>query len=208
MPPSSETITGIAGETMVWLTAATSMPSVSPTKITFLREPLFPIVPSVLHKPGDDAERSPEFCQLLWPKLPSGAVFEPLTTLLAALDQEPSLLGGVQPHHPVVLWIPLPVEQAFLLQPLSQTRDARGVNLEAVANLSLAYPVLLDEHGQEEPRSRTEAHLTLKGVLHPPEGETQKGHQRAVVTRLLRQHLALLLRMSVIQHLVVTSGFN
>src|SRR5215207_1339737 len=208
MPPSSETITGIAGETIVWLTAATSMPSISPTKITFLREPLFPIVPSVLHKPGDDAERLPEFRQLLWTKLPSGAVFEPLTTLLAALDQEPSLLGGVQPNHPVVLRIPLPAEQAFLLQPLRQTRDARGVDLEPLANLSLAYPVLVDEHGQEEPRRRAEAHLALEGVLHPPKGETQKRHQRAVARGLLRQHLALLLRMSVIQHLVVTSGFN
>src|SRR5215218_5755190 len=174
------------------------MPSVSPTKITFLREPLFPIVPSVLHKPSDDAERSPEFCQLLWTKLPSGAVFEPLTTLLAALDQEPSLLGGVQPHHPVVLRIPLPVEQAFLLQPLRQTRDARGVDLKPVSNLSLAYPVLLDEHGQEEPRRRTEDHGTLKRLLHRPKGETQKGHQRAVVTLVLRQNLAILLRMSVI----------
>src|SRR5919112_6257608 len=208
MPPSSETMTGIAGETMVWLTAATSMPSISPTKITFLREPLFPIFPSILHKPGDNAERPPEFRQLLWTKLPSGAVFEPLTTLLAALDQAASLLGGVQPHHPVVLRIPLPVEQAFLLQPLRQTRDARGVDFEPVANLSLAYPVLLDEHGQEEPRRRTETHLTLKGVLDPPEGKTQKGHQRAVARRLLRQHLALLLRMSVFKHLAVTSRFN
>src|SRR5215211_4496797 len=196
MPPSSETITGIAGETMVWLTAATSMPSVSPTKITFLREPLFPIVSSVLHKPGDDAERSPEFCQLFWTKLLSGAVFEPLTTLLAALDQEPSLLGDVQPHHPVVLRIPLPVEQAFLLQPLRQTRDARGVDLEPVANLSLAYPVLVDKHGQEEPRRRAQAHLALKGVLHPPKGETQKRHHRAIAPGPLRQRLALLLRMS------------
>src|SRR5215204_6850224 len=146
MPPSSETITGIAGETMVWLTAATSMPSVSPTKITFLREPLFPIVPSVLHKPGDDAERSPEFCQLLWPKLPSDAVFEPLATLLAALDQEPSLLGGLQPHYPVVLRIPLPAQQTLPLKPLRKARYARGVNFEPLANLSLAYPVLVDEH--------------------------------------------------------------
>src|SRR5215211_221590 len=177
MPPSSETMTGIAGETMVWLTAATSMPSISPTKITFLREPFFPISSSVLHQPGNDAERPPEFRQVLWTKPPSGSIFEPLTTLLATLDQEPSLLGGVQPHYPVVLRIPLPVEQAFLLQPLRQTRDARGVDLEPVANLSLAYPVLLDEHGQEKPRRRAEAHLTLKGVLHPPKSETQKGHQ-------------------------------
>src|ERR671921_92476 len=97
MPPSSETITGIAGETMVWLTAATSMPSISPTKITFLREPFLPILPSVLHQLGNDAERPPEFRQLLWTKLPSGAVFELLTTLLTALDQAASLLGGVKP---------------------------------------------------------------------------------------------------------------
>src|ERR671917_2112788 len=198
MPPSSETITGIAGETMVWLTAATSMPSVSPTKITFLREPLFSIVPSVLHKPGDDAERSPEFCQLLWTKLPSGAVFEPLTTLLTALDHAPSLLGGVQPHHPVVLRIPLPAQQTLPLEPLRKARDARGVNLEPVANLSLANPVLVDDHSQEKPRRCAEAHLTLKGVLHPPKGEAQKGHQRAIARRLFRQHLAFLLRMSVI----------
>jgi hypothetical protein len=48
-------MTGIAGETMVWLTAATNMPSISPTKITFLRVPLFPIFPLVLHEPRDDA---------------------------------------------------------------------------------------------------------------------------------------------------------
>src|SRR3712207_3359 len=47
------------------------------------------------------SERPPKFRQLLRTKLPSGAVFEPPTTLLAALDQEPSLLGGVQPDHPV-----------------------------------------------------------------------------------------------------------
>src|SRR5215218_1333720 len=198
MPPSSETMTGIAGETMVWLTAATSMPSISPTKITFLREPFFPIPSSVLHQPGNDAERPPEFRQLLWTKPPSGSIFEPLTTLLATLDQEPSLLGGVQPHHPVVLRIPLPAQQTLPLEPLRKARDARGVDLEPVANLSLAYPVLLDEHSQEEPRRRTQAHLALEGVLHPPKGETQKGHQRAVARGLLRQHLALLLRMLVI----------
>src|SRR5215207_7098163 len=196
MPPSSETITGIAGETIVWLTAATSMPSISPTKITFLREPLFPIVPSVLHKPGDDAERLPEFRQLLWTKLPSGAVFEPLTTLLAALDQEPSLLGGVQPNHPVVLRIPLPAEQAFLLQPLRQTRDARGVDLEPVANVSLAYPILVEEHGQKEPRRRAEANLALEGALHPPKGEPQKWHHRVIAPRLLRQPLDHFFRTS------------
>src|SRR5215218_11030741 len=108
MPPNSETMTGIAGETMVWLTAATSMPSISPTKITFLRETLFPIFPLVLHKLGEDFERPPEFRQLFWTKLPLGAVFERLTTLLAALDQQPALLGGVQPHHPVVLRVSLP----------------------------------------------------------------------------------------------------
>src|SRR5215211_9192510 len=200
MPPNSETMTGIAGETIVWLTAATSMPSISPTKITFLWPvPFFVIYsPSVLHKPGDDAERPPEFRQFLLVEFLPDTLLKLLATLLAALDDAASLLGGMQPHHPVVLQIPLPVEQSFLLQPLRQTRDARGINLEPVANLSLAHAVLLDEHGQEEPRSRTEAHLALKGVLHPPEGETQKGHQRAVVTRLLRQHLALLLRMSVI----------
>src|SRR5918998_1996809 len=198
MPPSSETMTGIAGETRVWLTAATSMPSISPTKITFLPEPLFPISPSVLHKPGDDAERPPDLCQFLWTKLPSGAVFESLTTFLAALDQETSLLGGVQPHHPVVLRIPLPTQQTLPLKPLRKARDARGVNLEPVANLSLAYPVLVDEHGQEEPRRRAKAHLTLKGVLHPPKGEAHKGHQRDATRHLLGQHLVLLLRMSVI----------
>src|SRR5215203_3967020 len=209
MPPNSETMTGIAGETIVWLTAATSMPSISPTKITFLwPEPFFPMSTSVLHQPGDDVERPPEFRQLLRTKLPSDAVLEPVPVLPAVLDQEPSLLGGVQPHHPVVLRIPPPAQQTLPLEPLRQARDARGVDLEPVANLSLAYPVLLDEHGQEEPRRRAEAHLTLEGVLHPPEGETQKRHQRAVAHGLLRQHLALLLRMSVIQHLVVTSGFN
>src|SRR3712207_2664096 len=183
---------------MVWLTAATSVPSISPTKITFLREPVFPILPSALHQPGDDAERPPEFRQLLWTKLPLGAVFEPLTTLLATLDQEPSLLGGVQPHHPVIFRIPPPAQQTLPLKPLRKACDARVVNLEPVADLSLAYPILVDEHGQEEPRRRAEAHLTLKGLLHPPKGETQKGHQRAVARRLLRQRLALLLRMSVI----------
>src|SRR4029453_9519941 len=148
MPPSSETITGIAGETMVWLTAATSMPSVSPTKITFLCEPLFPILPPVLHKPGDDAERPPEFCQLLLCKLLPETLLELLTTLLATLDQEPSLRGDVQSHHPVVLRISLPAQQTLPLEPLRKARDARGVDLEAVANLSLAYPVLLDEHSQ------------------------------------------------------------
>src|SRR5215212_10114966 len=198
MPPSSETMTGIAGETIVWLTAATSMPSISPTKITFLREPFFPISSSVLHQPSNDAERPPEFRQLLWTKLPSGSIFEPLTTLLATLDQEPSLLGGVQPQHPVVLRIPLPAQQTLPLKPLRKARDARGVNLEPVANLSLANPIFIDEHGQEEPRRRAEAYLTLKAMLHPPKGETQKGHQRAVARHLLRQHLALLFRMSVV----------
>lgn len=32
MPPSSATMRGIAGETMVWLMEATSMPSMSPMK--------------------------------------------------------------------------------------------------------------------------------------------------------------------------------
>src|SRR5215216_3038897 len=198
MPPNSETMTGIAGETMVWLTAATSMPSISPTKITFLRAPSFPIFPSVLHQPGDDAERSPEFRHLLWTKLPSDAVFEPLATLLAALDQEPSLLGGMQPHHPVVLRIPFPAQQTLPLKPLHKARDARGVNFEPPANLSLAYPVLVDEHGQEEPRRRAEAHLALEGVLHPPKGETQKGHHRLIAPRLLRQPLDRFFRTSIL----------
>src|SRR5215212_2865392 len=189
MPPSSETMTGIAGETMVWLTAATSMPSMSPAKITFLWEPLFPIVPSVLHKPGDDAEHPPELRQLLLSKLPPDPLLELLATLLAAPDRTPSFPCSVQPYYPVVLRVPLPAEQAFLLQPLRQTRDARGVDLEPVADLSLVYPVLVDEHGQQEPRRRTEAHLTLERALHPPEGETQKGHHRAIVPRLLRQPL-------------------
>src|SRR3712207_5598350 len=180
MPPNSETMTGIAGETMVWLTAATSMPSIRPTKITFLRpEPFFPMSLSVLHQPGDDAERPPEFCQFLWTKLPSDAVFEFLATLLAALDQEPALRGGVQPHDPVVLRIPLPTQQTLRLEPLRKPRDARGVDLEPLANLPLAHAVLVYEHVQEEPRRRAEAHLALEGVLHPPKGETQKRHQRA-----------------------------
>src|SRR5215210_1846248 len=188
MPPNSETMTGIAGETIVWLTAATSMPSISPTKITFLwPEPFFPMAPSILHQPGDDAERPPEFRQLLRTKLPSDAVFEPLAALLAALDQEPSLRGYVQPHHPVVLRIPLPAQQTLPLEPLRKARDARGVDLEPVANLSLAYPVLVDKHGQEEPRRRAQAHLALKGVLHPPKGETQKRHHRAIAPGPLRQ---------------------
>src|SRR5215207_5149336 len=162
MPPNSDTINGIAGETIVWLTAATSMPSISPTKITFLREPTFPIFPLVLHQSGDNAERPPEFRQLLWTKLPSDAVFEPLATLLAALDQEPSLLGGLQPHYPVVLRIPLPAQQILPLKPLRKARYARGVNFEPLANLSLAYPVLVDEHAYEEPRRRAEPHLTLE----------------------------------------------
>ena len=89
MPPNSETMTGIAGETIVWLTAATSMPSISPTKITFLWPVAFfaNYSPSVLHQPGDDAERPPEFRQFLRTELPSETVFELLTTLLAALDQ-------------------------------------------------------------------------------------------------------------------------
>src|SRR5918994_3229386 len=204
MPPSSETMTGIAGETMVWLTAATSMPSISPTKITFLREPLFAIFPSVLHKPRDDPEDPPELRQLLLTELPPDALLEPLATLLAARDQTPSLIGDVQPHHPVILRIPLPAEQTLLLQPLRQPRDARGVNLELVANLSLAYAVLVDEHGQEEPRRRAETDLALEGALHPPEGQTQKRHDRAFA---LRQHLGLLLRTSTTQHLVATFRF-
>src|ERR687889_1186720 len=191
MPPNSETITGIAGETIVWLTAATSMPSISPMKITFLWPvPFFAISsPSVLHQPGDDAERPPEFRQLLLCKLLPDTLLEPLTTLLEALDQEPSLRGDVQSQHPVVLRISLPAQQAFPLEPLRKARDARGVDLEAVANLSLAYPVLLDEHSQEEPRRRTQTPLALEGVLHPPKGETQKGHQRAVARGLLHQLL-------------------
>src|SRR5215211_1869306 len=162
MPPSSETMTGIAGETMVWLTAATSMPSINPTKITLLREILSPIVPSAIHKPGYDFERPPELRQLLCTELPLDVIFEPLTTLLAALDQEPPLLGNVQPHHPVVLKIPLPEQQTFPLEPLREARDARGVNVELVADLSLAYSVLANDHGQEKPRRRTDPDLTLK----------------------------------------------
>jgi hypothetical protein len=69
MPPSSETMTGMAGETMVWLTAATSMPSINPTKITFLREALFTFL-SVLHEPGDEPEHPPELRQLILGQLP------------------------------------------------------------------------------------------------------------------------------------------
>jgi hypothetical protein len=46
-------MTGIAGETIVWFVAATSIPSMSPTKMTFrcLLEPLFATdPPSVLHR--------------------------------------------------------------------------------------------------------------------------------------------------------------
>src|SRR5919112_399196 len=120
MPPNSETMTGIAGETIVWLTAATSMPSISPTKITFLWPvPFFAIyLPSVLHQPGDDAERPPKFRQLLLRKLLPETLLEPVATLLTALDQAASLLGGVQPHHPVVLRVPLPAQQALPLEPL------------------------------------------------------------------------------------------
>src|SRR3712207_1284576 len=166
MPPSSETMTGMAGETTVWLTAATSMPSISPTNITFLWETLFPIFPSVLHQPGDDAEHPPELRQFLLFKFLTDAPLEPLASLLAALDQAASLLGGVQPHHPVVIRIPLPAEQAFLLQPLRQACDARRVNLEPVANLPLAYSVLVHEHRQEKPCRRAETHLALESVLH------------------------------------------
>src|SRR5215204_3583761 len=133
MPPNSETMTGIAGETIVWLTAATSMPSISPTKITFL-----------------------------WP-VPFFVIYSP----------------------------------SVLLQPLRQTRDARGIDLEPVANLSLAHAFLIYKHRQEKPRRRAEAHLTLEGVLHPPEGEPQKRHHRVVASSLLRQQLVLLLRISV-----------
>src|SRR5215218_3783 len=210
MPPNSETITGIAGETIVWLTAATSMPSISPMKITFLWPvPFFLIYsPSVLHKPGDDAERPPEFRQFLLVEFLPDSLLELLATLLAALDDAASLLGGMQPHHPVVLQIPLPVQQSFLLQPLRQTRDARGIDLEPVANLSLAHAFLINKHRQEKPRRRAEAHLTLEGVLHPPEGEPQKRHHRVVASSLLRQQLVLLLRISVVSPLVATSEFR
>src|SRR5215210_9019640 len=102
MPPNSETMTGIAGETIVWLTAATSMPSINPTKITFLWPlPFFATYsPSVLHQLGDEAERPPEFRQLLLCKLLPETLLEPLTTLLATLDKKPSLRGDVQSHHP------------------------------------------------------------------------------------------------------------
>src|ERR687890_515392 len=100
MPPNSETMTGMAGETMVWLTAATSMPSISPTKITFLRGPWFTILPLVLHQPGDDAERPPEFHQFLLVEFLQDTLLEPFPALLPALDQAASPLGGVQPHHP------------------------------------------------------------------------------------------------------------
>src|ERR1051325_11302927 len=115
MPPSSETITGMAGETTVWLTAATSMPSISPAKITFLWEPLFPIFPLVLHNPGHCPEYSPEVGQFLLAQLLTDAVLEPLPTLPAALDQASSLPRGVQLYHPIVLLIPLPAQQAFSL---------------------------------------------------------------------------------------------
>src|SRR5215218_7277557 len=108
MPPSSETITGMAGATMVWLTAATSMPSISPTKITFLRGPLFAIFPSVLHQPGDDAERPPEFHQFLLVEFLPNTLLEPFAALLPTLDQAASPPGSAQPHHPAVLRIPLP----------------------------------------------------------------------------------------------------
>ena len=93
MPPNSETMTGIAGETIVWLTAATSMPSISPTKITFLWPvPFFAIYStSVLHQPDDDAEHPPEFRQLLLCKPLPETLLESLTMVLAALDQVPSL---------------------------------------------------------------------------------------------------------------------
>jgi len=81
MPPSSETITGMAGETIVWLTAATSMPSISPTKITFLRGPLFTFVLSVLHQPGDDAEHPPEFRQFLFVEFLPDTFLEPFAAL-------------------------------------------------------------------------------------------------------------------------------
>src|ERR687893_612711 len=138
MPPSSETMTGIAGETMVWLTAATSMPSISPTKITFLRETLFNF-PSAVHDPGDDPEHPAQLRQLLLGQLPPYSLLELLAEPPAALDQASPLLRGVQSHHPVVLRISLPTQQTFHLEPLREARNARGIHFKSLTDLSLAH---------------------------------------------------------------------
>src|SRR5215210_3191564 len=100
-------MTGIAGETTVWLTAATTMPSMSPTKMTFLRPelPFSTTLSGLLHEPGDEPEHPSELRQLLLAELLANTFLEPLAPLLAALDQAPALLRGAQPHHPVVLGV-------------------------------------------------------------------------------------------------------
>ena len=80
--------------------------------------------PLVIHQPGDDAESPSQLLQFLRTELPSETVFELLTSLPRTLDQEPSFLGRVQPHHPVVLRITLPSQQPLFLQPLGKARDA------------------------------------------------------------------------------------
>src|SRR5215204_4360862 len=112
MPPSSATMTGIAGETMVWLTAATSMPSISPTKITVLWfEPLSTISPPpVFRGLGQHTEHPPQLPYLLRTQHRADTPIEPLATIEEALDQAPPLLGQVHPYHSMVPPITLPSE--------------------------------------------------------------------------------------------------
>src|SRR5829696_4276270 len=118
----------MAGETIVWLTAATSIPSISPMKITVLRfEPLFlPISPPpVFYGLGQHAEPPLPLLKLFRAQNRTDTLVKPLAATREILDQASPLLGQVHAHYPVILRVALPPRSKPSLSSLLARRVTR-----------------------------------------------------------------------------------
>jgi hypothetical protein len=95
---------------MIWLTAATSMPSITPVMITVLWfEPLLPISPSpVFHGLGQHTEHPPKLLKLFRAQQLTDTPIEPLAIIGEAFDLDSPFLGQVHSYHALVLRVALP----------------------------------------------------------------------------------------------------
>src|SRR5215217_7559084 len=133
-------MTGMAGETRVWLETATSIPSTSPTKMMFRRffvALLATDPPSVFHRFGQLVQQAPQFPIFFLAQGAADPVLEDFAPLGSHLKGSPAFRGQAHAHHPVVLWVAGSLDQSLCLQLLGQPRYARRIHAVEAADLPL-----------------------------------------------------------------------
>src|SRR5215218_7886776 len=159
-------MTGMAGETRVWLETATSIPSTSPRKMMFRRffvALLATDPPSVFHRLRQLVQQAPQFHVFFLAQGAANPVLKDFAPLGSHLKGSPAFRGQAHAHHPVVLWVAGSLDPALTLQLLGQPRYARRIHAVEAADLTLADAGFLGEHVKDEvlggliPTSRSKA---------------------------------------------------